>query len=231
MDKWKHLRKNLFRAIEPEIKLVAITQPVDEYKNLCHSNTLPAFTARVSHESKGTIEDDLRLNKLLIKLGHDTPLQAVEFVFCVSGITKSLQAQWTRHKIGVGWTFRSTRYISANQNCFVYNAYDYIDDEKKVKELLKIEENVALQAIDLFNQEIALGATKEDARKIMPVFWATSCYFYTNARALRHLFKLRLSGKAEWEIRRMAAMMFDVCMRFTPSLFEDFKELRAEIKY
>ena len=231
IDKWQYLRKNLFRAIEPELKLVAITQPVKEYKDLCDSNTLPAFTARASYESKGTSEDNLKLNKSLIKLGHDTPLQAVEFVFYVSGITKSLQAQWTRHKIGLGWTFRSTRYISANQNCFVYNLYDYIDEEKKVKELLKIDEDVAKQAIDLFDKKIALGATKQDARKIMPVFWGTSCYFYVNARALRHLFKLRLASAAEWEIRRMTAMMFDICMQFTPSLFEDLKELRDAVNY
>jgi len=231
MDKWKHLRKNLFRATEPEIKLVAVTQPVAEYKDLCTTETLPAFTARASHESKGTKEDDIRLNKNLIKLGHDTPFQAVQFVFYFSGVTKSLQAQWTRHKIGVGWTFRSTRYVPAGQNCFIYNTYDYIDDEEKVKELLKIDEEIAKKAIESFDKKIALGSTKQDARKIMPVFWATSCYFYVNARALRHLFKLRLDKAAEWEIRRMATILFDICMRITPSLFEDFKEQREQWQF
>lgn len=231
MDKWKNLRKNLFRAIEPEIKLVAITQPVVEYKNLCTPETLPAFTARISHESKGTREDDISLNKILIKLGHDTPFQAVQSVFYFSGVTKSLQAQWTRHKIGVGWTFRSTRYVPANQNYFVYNTYDYIDDEEKAKQLLKIDEEIAKKAIESFDKKMTLGSTKQDARKIMPVFWATSCYFYVNARALRHLFKLRLDKAAEWEIRRMAVILFDICMKVTPSLFEDFKEQRNQWQF
>lgn len=231
MDRWRHLRKDLFRAVEPEVKLVAITQPVGEYKKLCSPETLPAFTARASHESKGIQEDDIRLNKTLIKLGHDTPLQAVGCVFYVSGITKSLQAQWTRHKIGVGWTFRSTRYVSASENCFVYNTYDYVDDEEKVKELLKIDEEIARHSIESFDKKRDLGATKQDSRKIMPVFWATACYFYTNARALRHLFELRLEEAAEWEIRRMATMFFDVCMQYTPSLFEDLKELREKSEF
>ena len=231
MDKWKHLRKDLFRSVEPEIKIVAVTQPVGEYKELCTTETLPAFTARASHESKGTKEDDITLNRTLIKLGHDTPLQAVNFVLYFSGITKSLQAQWTRHKIGVGWTFRSTRYISANQNCFVYNTYDYIDDENKARELLKIDEDIAKQAVDLYEKKRALGSTKQDARKIMPVFWATSCYFYVNARALRHLFKLRLDKAAEWEIRRMSVILYDICMKVAPSLFEDFKEMREQWQF
>ena len=231
MGKWRYLRKDLFRSVEPLTKIVAITQPVGEYKELCTAETLPAFTARASHESEGTIEDDIRLNKVLLKHGHTTPFQAVGFVFYVSGITKSLQAQWTRHKIGTGWTFRSTRYISANQNCFVYNTYDYIDDERKVKKLLKIDEESARRAIMSFDEKVGLGSTKQDARKIMPVFWATSCYFYVNARALRHLFELRLDKAAEWEIRRMTAMLFDICMKNTPSLFENLQDLRNSVKY
>lgn len=231
MDKWRHLRKNLFRAVEPEIKLVAVTQPIGEYKELCTTETLPAFTARASHESKGTKEDDIRLNETLIKLGHDTPLQAVQFVFYFSGITKSLQAQWTRHKIGVGWTFRSTRYVPAHKNCFVYCTYDYIDDETRVKELLSLDEEIAKKAIESFDKKTALGSTKQDARKIMPVFWSTSCYFYVNARALRHLFKLRLDKSAEWEIRRMATILFDICVKVAPSLFEDFRKQREQWQF
>jgi len=228
IDRWKHLRKNLFRAVEPEVKLVAITQPVDEYSNLCTSETLPAFTARESHESKGTIEDDKRLNRKLLSLDppHDTPLQAVTFVFYVKGVTKSLQAQWTRHKIGVGWTFRSTRYVPADENKFVYPTYDYIDEEEKVRKLLTLDEEMAKKAIEIFGLKRSLGATKEDSRRVMPVEFATSCFFYVNARALRHQLHLRLRKAAEWEIRRLTQMLFDICMKWTPSLFEDLTELR-----
>jgi len=226
IDRWRHLREGLFRAVEPSVELVAITQPVNKWKNLCTPETLPGFTARQSHESKGTMQDDIRLNKDLIRWDHTTPFQSVEFVFNVTGTTKSLQAQWTRHKIGVGWIYRSTRYVSAGGNNFVYCTYDYIDDEETVKKLLVIDEEVAKRAVEIFEKKISLGASKEDARKIMPVFFATNCYFFANARALRHLFKLRLAKNAEWEIRRMARMMFDVCMEWTPSFFEDLKDLR-----
>jgi len=225
-DRWKYLREGLFRAVEPEVELVAITQPVGKYKELCTSESLPGFIARQSHESKGTPEDDLRLNRDLIGWDHTTPFQATEFVFNVTNTTKSLQAQWTRHKIGVGWVYRSTRYVSASGNSFVYCTYDYINDEDAVKRLLAIDERIAKNAIDAFDEKRKLGANKEDSRKVMPVFFATNCYFMANARALRHLFKLRLAKPAEWEIRRMARMMFDVCKEHAPSFFEDFSELR-----
>lgn len=221
-DKWSYLRKGLFRNTELEVKLLAMTKPVGEYQEICTSETLPAFTARASHESKGTIEDDKRLNKDLIKWGHTTPFQAVQFVFFVSGITKSLQNQWVRHKIGVGWTFRSTRYIPGSQNTFVYCTYDYVKSAEDVIKLLDIDDMAARQAIKRFDEKIKLGATKQDSRKIMPVFWNTPCYFYVNARALRHLFSLRLKETAEWEIRRLHKAILEIVKKETPSLFHDF---------
>jgi thymidylate synthase (FAD) len=221
-DKWRYLRDGLFRNTELLVELVAITKPVGKYRSICTSETLPAFTARASHESKGTIKDDERLNKDLIKLGHTTPLQAVQFVFYINGISKSLQNQWVRHKIGIGWTFRSTRYISANENAFVYCTYDYIENEKTVMELLHIDDKAAENGIYSFDAKRKLGASKQDSRKIMPVFWNTPCYCYVNARELRHLFSLRLKKAAEWEIRRLHREILRIVKKETPSLFEDF---------
>jgi flavin-dependent thymidylate synthase len=227
-DPWKHLRQDLFRNVELLVELVAITRPVGRFVNLCITETLPGFTARASHESKGTQEDDLRLNGDLIKMVHLTPLESVCFTFFVSGITKSLQNQWVRHRIGVGWTFRSTRFVPADKNNFVYCTYDYIDDGQKVQKLLAIDEEKAKKAIEDYEEKRKLGATKQDSRKIMPVFWNTPCYFYCNARSLRYFFNLRLDKKAEWEIRRMARMMFEIVIQETPSLFRDFMELAKE---
>ncbi len=224
-DRWKHLRKNLFRSVEPRVELVLTSQPVGRFKKLCTTETAPGYTARASHESKGTTKDDIRLNKFLIKRGHHTPLEAVCFTFRVYGITKSLQNQWVRHRIGVGWTYRSTRNISADQNEFVYCTYDYIDDRLRTMALLREDEESAKEAIARFERKRELGATKQDSRKIMPVFWNTPCYFYCNASSLRYLFSLRLEKDAEWEIRRMSRIMWEIVIKETPSLFEDFTNL------
>lgn len=227
-DMWKHLRQNLFRNVEPKIELVLMSEPQGRFKKLLTTETAPAFTARASHESEGTQEDDIRLNKHLIKMRHHTPLEAVCFTFYVYGITKSLQNQWVRHRIAVGWTYRSTRHVPADQNEFVYCTYDYIKDESKVIALLKEDEDSAKEAIARFKRKRALGATKQDSRKIMPVFWNTPCYFYCNTSSLRYLFSRRLKGDAEWEIRRMSRLIWDIGIQELPSLFEDFRDLIQE---
>ncbi|NMA44698.1 MAG: FAD-dependent thymidylate synthase [Candidatus Diapherotrites archaeon] len=232
-DPWKELRKNVYRNVEPSVKLIAITEPTKEMKESgVDSNTLAAYTSRHCWESttkytddpKANNELDKQLTRKLVQMGHDTPLQAVNYVFDVDGVSKALQAQWTRHKIGIGWSFRSTRYVKASGNQFVYNTYDYITDEAKVKELLALDEEINKKAIELYDKKLELGSTKQDGRKVMPVSFASHCSFFANARALRHLFKLRLDKHAEWEIRRLSAMLLEEAMKYTPDIFIDLYE-------
>jgi thymidylate synthase (FAD) len=61
-------------------------------------------------------------------------------------------------------------------------------------------------------------------RRLMPVGWSTSAYMYVNARSLRHFFGLRLDKSAEWEIRRLAYLLFNDVMAKAPTLFEDLLE-------
>ena len=62
---------------------------------------------------------------------------------------------------------------------------------------------------------------KEDARFVIPVSTATERSWWINVRALRDFFRLRLAKDAEWEIRRLAQMMFNIVYPLLPSLFED----------
>lgn len=221
LEKWRELRSSLFRNVEPEVKLIAVTQPLEEYSDIITTETLPGYTARESHESDGTIEDDLELNRKLINWEHKVPFEAVQFVFHTSGISKSLAGQWTRHRSGIGWTFRSTRYVPASENCFVYPALEYLDEDTSRKAYTLYEDS-HIRSLEEYEKLIQLGVKNQEARRLMPVEWATSSYVYINASSLRHLFEMRLSPHAEWEIRRMCYMMFnDVCTRY-PSLFEDF---------
>lgn len=222
IERWKHLRKNCFRNVEPTIELVAITQPLPKYADKgLSTEALPAYTARASHESKGTPDDDLRLNSKLISMGHHTCLEAVQFVYLVTGISKSLAGQWTRHRAGIGWTFRSTRYVKASENGFVYPALEYINDDKRVVDSLRGYEDLHIQALKRYDALKDIGVKNQELRRLMPVGFATSAYVYVNARAMRHFFELRLDSHAEWEIRRLAILFFNDVMERTPSLFAD----------
>lgn len=221
IDKWKEIRKVLYRNREPKVEMIAMTTPLNNFDKLVSSETLPGFTARQSHESKGEMNDDIELNKKLISWGHHTPLEALQFVFHVNGISKSLSGQWTRHRLGIGWTFRSTRYVKADKNGFVYPALEYINDEEKVKKIYKEYENLHIYMMDKYKELEKLDVKNQELRRMMPVGFETSTYCYINSRALRHFLELRLSIHAEWEIRRLAYLMYNSVIIKTPSIFED----------
>ena len=222
IERWKDLRKELFRNEEPAVKLIGMTTPSEEIASQgVTTETLPAYTARQSHESDGTHEDDLKLNKKLISWGHHTCLEAVQFVYYVTGVSKSLAGQWTRHRIGIGWTFRSTRYVKANKNMFIYPALEYMDSDDAVRAAYGIYEREHKRAMDVYDELKGLGVRNQELRRLMPVGWSTAAYVYVNARSLRHFFELRLDKSAEWEIRRLAYMMFNDAMGIAPTLFED----------
>jgi thymidylate synthase (FAD) len=224
INKWKYLRKDLFRNVEPQVELVALATPTYALQGQGVTNeTLPAFTARQSHESKGDHESDLALNQNLIAWGHTTPLEALTFTFGITGISKSLAGQWTRHRVGIGWTFRSTRYVDSSTNGFVYPALEYLNNPKQVKYIYKgfeLAHSWTLSQINVLKQE---GVNKQECRRLQPVGFATAAYAYTNARALRHFFSLRLDSHAEWEIRRLAILIYLKAMTVAPSIFGDIK--------
>ncbi len=225
IERWQYLRQDLFRNEEPKIKLIGLTTPTGEMASQgVTTETLPAYTARQSHESEGTHEDDLRLNKKLITWGHQTCLEAVQFVYYVTGVSKSLAGQWTRHRIGIGWTFRSTRYVKANKNMFIYPALEYVDSEEQVKAVYQAYDREHRHSMEVYEELQALGVRNQELRRLMPVGWSTAAYVYVNARSLRHFFELRLEKSAEWEIRRLAYLMFNDVMSIAPTLFEDLMD-------
>lgn len=226
-DKWKHLREKCYGNSEPNVILLAMTQPMgkfdpEEYPNLVEK--IPADAASTSYGKEiATIDAARRLNKKLIDLGHLTPLEAVQYNFKVTGISKACASQISRHRIGQGHVGLSRRYTEQRPS-FIYPLFDYIEDEPTAQMLYSFlsDNNEIMYA--KFNALRDKGVKKQDARMLMPVSVATERNWFINARALRDFFRLRLDPSAEWEIRRLAGLLLNIVMHVTPSLFEDIEK-------
>lgn len=231
-DPWKELRADLFGNIEPEIHLVGITMPVvhdfympgPEPPEVDECETMPAEAASISYGSFDKVSKDwdkaIRLNEKLIELDHDTPLEAVQFNFHVTGISKACGAQMSRHRIGQGHISSSRRY-QKQAVAFVYPLLNYLA-ESDAKAVYATFEKCYMEAIWLYNElkdEHALS--KEDRRRVIPVASAQERMWFINARALRYFLRQRLAPDAEWEIRRIAIMTYQLVSNIAPSLFCD----------
>lgn len=226
-DPYAKFRKNLFKNVEPSIELIGHTVLSYPDGSRIPPDAIPGYTARMSYQSKGTPEDDIRLTGSLIgrtPVAHTGPFENFQWVFKITGISKSCLTQFDRHRIGVGFVQMSGRFIDRNKTGFVYNLYDYIEDEDQARDLLRDDSSHFSECIDRYNNARTRGATKQDARKNLPVSMATGTIVNLNTVSIRNFFNLRLDKHAEWEIRRMAKRMFDICNDVAPAHFFDMKE-------
>jgi thymidylate synthase (FAD) len=166
---------------------------------------------------KITVNDQREFIRKLRSMGHESVLEHVSYTFLIEGVSRSLLAQITRHRIA-SFSVQSQRYVSYAKG------FNYIVPPT-VKALgPKAEGEYARQMAQMQSwyegwQE-KLGAN-EDARFVLPNACETRMVVTMNARELRHFFALRMCERAQWEIRSLAGRMLECCMEQTPELFED----------
>ena len=186
-----------------------------------------------------TPEKTEKFLQMLTDMGHESPIEHATFTFAVEGVSRSLLAQITRHRIA-SYSVQSQRYVkikegtfsfvtppeiekdpaametyqSFMQNC--YQTYLTLADslqERHMKELT--EAGVPEKAARRQAEKMAI----EDARYVLPNACETKLMVTMNARSLYNFFRLRCCNRAQWEIRELAWQMLKLCREVSPTLF------------
>lgn len=158
----------------------------------------------------------------LMDMGHESVLEHVTFSFAITGVSRALLAQITRHRLA-SFSVRSQRYVSYEKG-FGYIIPPSIQalGEDAVEEF---EHEMAMMHMWYQHWLQRLGSTgessNEDARFVLPNACETCLMCTMNVRELRHFFSLRMCSRAQWEIRALATEMHRLCMEVAPALFAD----------
>mgnify|MGYP002514653711 CR=1 FL=1 len=168
--------------------------------------------------------------KLLQSIGHESPIEHVSFTFAIEGVSRSLLAQITRHRLA-SFSVRSQRYVSMSNSDYV--TPDAIESDTLIDSLydafMKTSNDIYKQISDrlqlkyIENGMDPKSATKkaiEDARYVLPNATTTAMIVTMNARELMHFFRLRCCNRAQWEIREVADEMLRLCQEVAPTLFD-----------
>ena len=159
-----------------------------------------------------TDEKAAKFLQKLNDLGHQSPLEHVSFTFSISGVSRALLAQITRHRLA-SFSVRSQRYCG-------FNSSDFIEPPSISRSNMEEHFNKALeQSKNNYDELIEAGIAKEDARMVLPNAAATSMVVTMNARELLHFFALRCCTRAQWEIRNVANEMVKLVKKTAPNLF------------
>ncbi|MDR1511791.1 MAG: FAD-dependent thymidylate synthase [Endomicrobium sp.] len=197
-----------------KIKLLSFTHKAEKMcaiaAGLCYSSV------SIEKVSKKFLENNevKKILKKVISAGHYSVLEHVSFTFGVEGVSRSLLAQFTRHRIA-SFSVQSQRYVRFR------DSIEFIIPEtiKKNKLLLK-KYNSTLESVEsLYKGLLDAGISAEDARYILPNASPTKLMVTMNARELRHFFSLRCCNKSQKEIRYVACCMLNFAKKKAPLLF------------
>ena len=174
-------------------------------------------------------DDNAAYIEKLASMGHESPIEHVSFTFAVEGVSRSLLAQITRHRIA-SFSVRSQRYV--NEAGFGYVIPPEIAGldvtELAFNEMMAdADRNYKWLTARLTEKHIRSGMAKADARKkaqedarfVLPNACETQMIFTMNARELLHFFGKRCCNRAQWEIRALAEEMLRLCRGVAPHIF------------
>ena len=164
-------------------------------------------------ECKGE-ETRRKFLKGLAKSGHESPMEHATATFLLVG-SRAFTHQLVRHRIA-SYSQKSQRYVGESGFKWVLPpsiqgnsvAYQHFVDAMKAT-------NMA------YEQLIADGIPKEDARYVLPNACETEIVMTANFREWRHFIELRADKHAQWEIREIAQMILKNLYALAPSIFED----------
>jgi len=213
------MKAKLLSYTEDAEKLVAIAA------KLCYS------TSDIETISDGLNDENIaKFINHLMSMGHESPIEHCNFTFGVEGVSRSLLAQLTRHRIA-SYSVKSQRYVNEGQ--FEYITPPEVAGDIEAKKLyIAVMEDLQKKYDQLaeilkdnhiakgFDENAAQKMANEDARFILPNACETKIVMTFNARSLINFFHHRCCERAQWEIRALADEMLSLVKEVAPILFK-----------
>ncbi len=149
-----------------------------------------------------------------LKTGHSSPLEQVVFWFAIANVSRSLSHQFVRHRVGISFEQQSQRYVKFKQDRLAFvmpESWRRAGLEDDFAALLD-------RTSELYARALKAGIPAEDARFVLPNAAPTNFHVMVNFAELLHICDVRLCVRAQWEIRRMVAMMRAEVKRVLPEV-------------
>ncbi|MBP3481689.1 MAG: FAD-dependent thymidylate synthase [Clostridia bacterium] len=214
----------------PELKVTLLTYTPEPQKIMAAAAKLCYARADIDTVMEGlTPEKTEGFIDMLSGLGHESPMEHMNFTFGIENVSRSLLAQITRHR-HASFSVQSQRYVKEMD--FEFITPPQIEENAAAKQLyLRTMKDIASSynslADNLKKANIESGMEEraaekkaiEDARYVLPNACTTKMIVTMNARSLMNFFKLRCCNRAQWEIRELACRMLKLVKDVAPNVF------------
>jgi len=196
--------------------------------------------ARVSY-GKGTkkVHEDRGLIRYLLRHRHTTPFEMCEIKFHVR-VPMDCWRQWIRHRTANVNEY-STRYSIAIDSAQTTSEDEWrlqssgnrqgsagLADIETGKELTQKERELLKLSREVYDERLAKGIAREQARKDLPLSTYTEAYWKVDLHNLLHFLALRMDSHAQYEIRKYSEIMGnEILAKWCPATWEAFLDYRV----
>jgi thymidylate synthase (FAD) len=200
--------------------------------------------ARVSYGT-GTkrVHEDRGLIRYLLRHAHTTPFEMCEIKFHVR-VPMDAWRQWIRHRTANVNEY-STRYsvaIDAAQRTAPgqwrlqsadnrQGSGGFLPNDQGAA-LTRAEADLQTLARRTYDDRLAAGVAREQARKDLPLSTYTEAYWKVDLHNLLHFLRLRMDDHAQEEIRAFADVIGEqIVAKWVPLVWEAFTDYRRQALY
>jgi thymidylate synthase (FAD) len=200
------------------VELIAITRYL-------HGGGTPEelleHAGRVCYRSE-TRGEPARFLQARIREGHESLIEHASASFEVCGLSRAASHQLVRHRLA-SYSQESQRYVDMSDPEWV------LPEEIAARpEARAVWERFSGEVTEAYRALRGLGGRKEDARFVLPNAAATRLVVTMDFRELLHVFRLRISPEAQWEIRALCVAMLELVHPHAPNVFGPLRdELRG----
>ena len=200
-----------------KVELIAITQYLQDDEPTSEKSGCEALiehAGRICYRSQmGGSKAGARFIQRRVQEGHESILEHASASFEISGISRACSHQLVRHRIA-SFSQESQRYVDLSEPEWV------VPPEIAADAAALAQWDEHLERIqDAYRQLRASGITKQDARFLLPNAAATRMVMTANFRELLHVFRIRISPHAQWEIREVSVRMLQAVHPYAPNVF------------
>jgi thymidylate synthase (FAD) len=209
------------KIIQPSF-YIEYPDPLDGEKILQHiekcGRTCYKSEAAITPESSRKIVADI------IKRGHESVLEHASIsvrIICDRGVSHEI----VRHRIA-SYSQESTRYCNYGKEKFgneiTFIRPPFFADENPTYLTEYSKWHMAMQVAEQSYMDlIAMGASPQEARSVLPNSLKTEIVMTTNLREWRHFFRLRTAKTAHPQMREVACPMLAEFKARIPVVFDD----------
>jgi thymidylate synthase (FAD) len=158
----------------------------------------------------------------LLKMGHESPLEHASATFRIKNCSRAMTHQLVRHRM-MSVSQQSQRYVSED-------SFTYVLPETVAAEHVADFHRDMTTIQEMYDKWRLRGLKKEDARFVLPNACTSEIVVTANFREWRHIFNLRLSPKAQWEIRQACAKILAILKQQAPTAFKDINPRGSDIQ-